>query len=41
MRMKNCNMLVRAQVAKEFGVPIVMHDYLTGGLTANTSLALY
>ena len=34
-------MLVRAQVAKEFGVPIVMHDYLTGGLTANTSLALY
>ena len=29
----------RAQVAKDFGVPIVMHDYLTGGFTANTSLS--
>ncbi|PPS11047.1 hypothetical protein GOBAR_AA09598 [Gossypium barbadense] len=25
----------------ELGVPIVMHDYLTGGFTANTSLAHY
>jgi len=32
-------MLKRAQCAKDFGVPIVMHDYLTGGWTANTSLA--
>ena len=35
------NMLYRAQVAKEFGAPIIMHDYLTGGFTANTSLADY
>ena len=34
-------MLKRAQCAKELGVPIIMHDYLTGGFTANTSLALY
>jgi ribulose-bisphosphate carboxylase large chain len=34
-------MLKRAQVAKELGMPIIMHDYLTGGFTANTSLALY
>jgi len=34
-------MLDRAQVAKAFGVPIIMHDYLTGGLTANTSLAVF
>nr|UIB38839.1 ribulose-1,5-bisphosphate carboxylase/oxygenase large subunit [Trentepohlia sp. YN1242] len=34
-------MLYRAQVAKEFGAPIIMHDYLTGGYTANTSLANY
>ena len=32
-------MLLRAEVAKGFGVPIVMHDYLTGGYTANTTLA--
>jgi len=25
----------------QLGVPIVMHDYLTGGFTANTSLAYY
>ncbi|KAI3842600.1 hypothetical protein MKX03_027264 [Papaver bracteatum] len=25
----------------ELGVPIIMHDYLTGGFTANTSLAHY
>ena len=31
----------RAQFAKELGVPIIMHDYLTGGFTANTSLAAY
>ena len=34
-------MLFRAQVAKELGVPIIMHDYITGGFTANTSLAEY
>ncbi|GER34443.1 ribulose-1,5-bisphosphate carboxylase/oxygenase large subunit [Striga asiatica] len=27
--------------ARELGVPIIMHDYLTGGFTANTSLAHY
>ncbi|KAM3343597.1 hypothetical protein P3S68_025686 [Capsicum galapagoense] len=31
----------RAVFARELGVPIVMHDYLTGGFTANTSLAHY
>jgi ribulose-bisphosphate carboxylase large chain len=31
----------RAACAKDFGVPIVMHDYLTGGFTTNTSLANY
>lgn len=31
----------RAVFARELGVPIIMHDYLTGGFTANTSLALY
>jgi ribulose-bisphosphate carboxylase large chain len=31
----------RAVFARELGVPIVMHDYLTGGFTANTSLAQY
>ena len=34
-------MIYRAQVAKEFGAPIIMHDYLTGGYTSNTSLADY
>jgi ribulose-bisphosphate carboxylase large chain len=34
-------MLKRAAFARELGVPIVMHDYLTGGFTANTSLAFY
>jgi ribulose-bisphosphate carboxylase large chain len=33
--------LKRAQFAKELGVPIIIHDYLTGGFTANTSLASY
>jgi ribulose-bisphosphate carboxylase large chain len=37
----NENMMLRAQVAKELGVPIIMHDYLTGGFTANTSLAQF
>ena len=38
----NCEgMMQRAECAKELGVPIVMHDYLTGGWTANTSLATY
>ncbi|KAI4298049.1 hypothetical protein MLD38_040513 [Melastoma candidum] len=30
-----------AVFARELGVPIIMHDYLTGGFTANTSLAHY
>jgi ribulose-bisphosphate carboxylase large chain len=34
-------MLKRAQVAKELGVPIIMHDYITAGFTANTSLSNY
>ncbi|KAL1833113.1 hypothetical protein ACET3Z_002764 [Daucus carota] len=34
-------MMKRAIFARELGDPIVMHDYLTGGFTANTSLAHY
>ncbi|EPS74271.1 hypothetical protein M569_00481, partial [Genlisea aurea] len=34
-------MIKRAVFARELGVPIIMHDYLTGGFTANTSLAHY
>eukprot|EP01018_Ginkgo_biloba_P032206 Gb_18620 [translate_table: standard] len=34
-------MMKRAVFSRELGVPIVMHDYLTGGFTANTSLAHY
>ncbi|KAM3217171.1 hypothetical protein P3L10_026614 [Capsicum annuum] len=34
-------MMKRAVFARELGAPIVMHDYLTGGFTANTSLAHY
>ncbi|KAJ3667567.1 hypothetical protein LUZ60_018818, partial [Juncus effusus] len=34
-------MMKRAIFARELGVPIVMHDYLTGGFTANTTLAFY
>ncbi|CAI9272095.1 unnamed protein product [Lactuca saligna] len=34
-------MMKMAIFARELGVPIVMHDYLTGGFTANTSLAHY
>jgi ribulose-bisphosphate carboxylase large chain len=34
-------MLKRAAFARELGVPIIMHDYLTGGWTANTTLAHY
>ncbi|KAL5580662.1 hypothetical protein UlMin_013104 [Ulmus minor] len=34
-------MIKRAVFARELGVPIVMHNYLTGGFTANTSLAHY
>ncbi|KAD3640652.1 hypothetical protein E3N88_29875 [Mikania micrantha] len=38
----NCDeMMKRAAFARELGVPIVMHDYLTGGFTANTTLAHY
>ncbi|CAN6440737.1 unnamed protein product [Victoria cruziana] len=34
-------MIKRAVCARELGVPIVMHDYLIGGFTTNTSLAHY
>ncbi|ESW09645.1 hypothetical protein PHAVU_009G144500 [Phaseolus vulgaris] len=34
-------MIKRVVFVRELGVPIVMHDYLTGGFTANTSLAHY
>jgi ribulose-bisphosphate carboxylase large chain len=34
-------MMKRAECAKDLGVPIIMHDYLTAGLTSNTSLAHY
>ncbi|KAH6559241.1 hypothetical protein KP509_1Z021900 [Ceratopteris richardii] len=34
-------MLRRADYASELGAPIIMHDYLTGGFTTNTSLAIY
>ncbi|CAN6888570.1 unnamed protein product [Brassica oleracea] len=34
-------MIKRAVFARELGVPIIMHDYLTGGFTANTSLGHY
>ena len=32
-------MMMRAEYAKEIGSPIIMHDYITGGWTANTQLA--
>src|SRR3569623_186483 len=32
-------MYKRAEYAKSLGAPIIMHDYLTGGFTANTGLA--
>ncbi|KAH7388140.1 hypothetical protein KP509_16G059900 [Ceratopteris richardii] len=34
-------MLRRVDYASALGAPIIMHDYLTGGFTANTSLAIY
>jgi len=34
-------MYKRAEYAAEIGVPIIMHDYLTGGFTSNTSLSKY
>ncbi|KAF8380768.1 hypothetical protein HHK36_028258 [Tetracentron sinense] len=34
-------MIKRVVFARELGVPIVMHDYLTGGFTTNTSLSYY
>ncbi|XVF50373.1 hypothetical protein PTKIN_Ptkin04bG0093900 [Pterospermum kingtungense] len=34
-------MMKRATCAKELGVPIIMHDYLIGGFTTNTTLAHY
>nr|AGT48716.1 ribulose-1,5-bisphosphate carboxylase/oxygenase large subunit [Chaetomorpha valida] len=37
----NEDMLYRAEVARDLGVPIIMHDYITGGFTSNTSLAIY
>ena len=33
------DMYERAEFAKELGMPIIMHDFLTAGFTANTSLA--
>jgi ribulose-bisphosphate carboxylase large chain len=33
------DMLERAEFAKSLGMPIIMHDFLTAGFTANTSLA--
>ncbi len=32
-------MIERAEFAKELGMPIIMHDFLTAGFSANTSLA--
>ncbi|WP_455217260.1 form I ribulose bisphosphate carboxylase large subunit, partial [Kaarinaea lacus] len=32
-------MMKRAEYAHEIGAPIIMHDFLTGGFTANTGLA--
>jgi ribulose-bisphosphate carboxylase large chain len=34
-------MMKRAALARELGAPIIMHDYLTCGFTANTTLAHY
>ncbi|PHT42604.1 Ribulose bisphosphate carboxylase large chain [Capsicum baccatum] len=34
-------MMKRVVFARELGIPIVMHDYLMGGFTANTSLTHY
>nr|YP_010700482.1 ribulose-1,5-bisphosphate carboxylase/oxygenase, large subunit [Strombomonas costata]WCH63621.1 ribulose-1,5-bisphosphate carboxylase/oxygenase, large subunit [Strombomonas costata] len=34
-------MYKRAAFAAQIGVPIIMHDYITGGFTANTSLSMY
>jgi ribulose 1,5-bisphosphate carboxylase large subunit-like protein len=33
-------MLFRAEVARDLEVPIIMHDYITGGFTSNASLAI-
>ncbi|MGC9456124.1 MAG: form I ribulose bisphosphate carboxylase large subunit [Halothiobacillaceae bacterium] len=33
------DMYERAEFAKELGMPIIMHDFLTAGFTANTGLA--
>jgi ribulose-bisphosphate carboxylase large chain len=33
--------VIPCEFAKDLGVPIIMHDYITGGFTANTSLAIY
>ncbi len=34
-------MMKRAAFARKLGTPIIMHDYLTRGFTANTTLAHY
>ena len=34
-------MYKRANYAAQIGVPIIMHDFLTGGYTANTSLSMF
>jgi ribulose-bisphosphate carboxylase large chain len=34
-------MMKKATFSKKFGTPIIMHDYLTNGFIANTTLAHY
>jgi ribulose-bisphosphate carboxylase large chain len=34
-------MMKRATFARELGAPIIMHDYLSSGFTANTTLTHY
>lgn len=34
-------MLKRAEFTKEIGTPIIMHDFITGISTANTTLVRY
>ena len=34
-------MLYRAETAKMLGVPIIMHDYITGGFTSNGNMVCF
>lgn len=34
-------MLKRTEFAKEIGTPIILHDFITGGFTPNTTLERY